>query len=213
MKIKSLVVALALSAATAVLAAEPATDSQALQQTDTDNDIFDLDFDENVHSPKLPGKQQKAIRDYMHGIAKDFYKKGYKVETMRSGEVVIVSVACDDIFLPNDSAMLPDAGAKLRPVAQLLKNEGWYKLVTKIHSDNTGTAAHLQSLTESRVASIYDWFDSNVGDNLPVVGYPMGSNEPIVPNDSRKNRKANRRVEFYIVPDNGLIAMAKNGKL
>lgn len=194
-------------------AAPQATAQLHSTESSTPSDIFDLDFDENVASPKVPGKQHEAVKEYMRAQATGFYKKGYKVETMRGGEVVIVTIPTDDLFLPNDSAMMTTAEAKLRPLLPYLNDPNRFKTIITVHSDDTGSENHQQQLTEGRVSSLYDWFDEKANDTSMLVGYPMGGADPLKPNNSRQNRRDNRRLEVYIVPNNGLISDAKAGKI
>lgn len=209
---------LAMSAMLSVLPSQaipnPQTSAQRQSTESTSTtDIFDLDIEENLAIPKVPGKQHDAIKTYMHSVATDFYKKGYKVETMRNGEVVIVTIPTDDLFLPNDSAFIQSASASLKQLVPYVNDNTRFKTVIAIHSDDTGSEAHQQQLTEGRITSVYDWFDNNAHDSSLLVGYPMGGGDPIAPNNSRLNRHANRRMEAYIIPNSGLIQLAKSGKL
>lgn len=190
-----------------------ATPQRPATENTASNDIFELDFDENVATPKVSAKQHEVIKEYMRRQATDFYKKGYKVETMRGGEVVIVTIPTDEIFLPNDSAMIQGADSKLRPFAPYINRPERFKVLITVHSDDTGSESHQQQLTEGRVSTLYDWFDSNADDTSTLVGYPMGGTEPLKPNNSRQNRRDNRRLEIYIVPNSRLISDAKSGKL
>lgn len=190
-----------------------ATPQRPTTENIASNDIFELDFDENVATPKVSGKQHEAIKEYMRRQATGFYKKGYKVETMRSGEVVIVTLPTDEIFLPNDSAMIHGADQKLKPFLPYLNSPDRFKVIATAHSDDTGSESHQQQLTEGRISALYEWFDNNADNTSMLVGYPMGGAEPLKPNNSRQNRRDNRRLEIYIVPNSSLISDAKSGKL
>lgn len=190
----------------------PSAQRQTIEST-VPTDIFDLDIEENIATPKVGAKQHNAIKDYMRSVATDFYKKGYKVETMRGGEVVIVTVPTDDMFLPNDSVLVQSASKLLKPLVQFVNDNDKFKTLIAIHSDDTGSESHQQQLTEGRITSVYDWFDTNARDSSQLVGYPMGGSDPILPNNSRLNRRDNRRMEVYLIPNKGLIQLAKSGKL
>lgn len=216
MKLLKTIIAVSMISVAGMVAARPIPQA-APQRPATENiassDIYELSFDDNVATPKVSNKQHEAIKEYMRQQATDFYKKGYKVETMRSGEVVIVTVPTDEIFLPNDSAMIEGCDSKLKPFIPFLNQPERFKILITVHSDDTGSENHQQQLTEGRVSALYDWFDSNADDTSMLVGYPMGGSEPLKPNNSRLNRRDNRRLEVYIVPNSKLISDAKSGKL
>lgn len=175
-------------------------------------DIFDLDFDTNIATPKVSGKQHEAIKNYMHSVATSLYKKSYKVETERGGEVVIITILTDDLFLPNDTLLMQQASHLLKPLVQFV-DDTKFKTVFAIHSDDTGSESYQEKLTDLRTMAIYNWFDSNANDASMFVGYPMGGSDPIAPNDSRANRRANRRMELYLIPSLEMIDLAKSKKL
>lgn len=175
-------------------------------------DIFDLDLDTNIETPKVSGKQHEAIKNYMHSVATSFYKKGYKVESMRGGEVVIIILPTDELFLPNDTLLMQGASKLLKPLVQFV-DDSKFKTVFAIHSDDTGSEKYQKDLTESRVTAIYEWFDSQAKDASMLVGYPEGGSTLLVPNNSRANRRINRRMEVYLIPSDEMINLSKSKKL
>lgn len=67
------------------------------------------------------------------------------------------------------------------------------------HTDSDGSAAYNQGLSERRAASVRDYFVSQGIDagRLEIKGF--GETDPIVPNDSRENKRRNRRVVLTII--------------
>ena len=92
----------------------------------------------------------------------------------------------------------------------MIKNPGFYKMLLVMHSDNTGSSEYTLNLTRKRVNNIFDWFDEN-GSVDYVVPYALGENDPVVDNNSVENRKRNRRLEIYLVPEKTMIQQAKKG--
>ena len=70
-----------------------------------------------------------------------------------------------------------------------------------MHSDDTGDDAYSDALTEARANAVDDllWQLADRRDTNVVI-YGLGKDEPVNANDTRNRRRANRRVEFYIVP-------------
>jgi outer membrane protein OmpA-like peptidoglycan-associated protein len=88
-----------------------------------------------------------------------------------------------------------------------------YKLLVVVHSDDAGDEAYSDRLTEERSNAIDEYFSETLGDNLNLVPYGVGFDDPCASNNSIAGRKANRRVEVYIIPEKQTVEMAKSGKL
>lgn len=168
---------------------------------------------DDINTPEVPNKQKLAIREYMLNQARHLKRDGFKVETTRKGEVLIVTLPTDKMFAPNDSVLYRPSESLLARFAPYLKIPGMYKLVVAAHSDDTGSEAYQLQLTDARISAVYDYFERLGVDTSGLIGYPLGGIRPFKPNNSRKNRSLNRRIELYIVPDAGLISLAKSKKL
>lgn len=195
------------------ISAQPAfaTDDVAAGDIDAAQQLAMLRDD--IHTPQIPKGQRVAIREYMLSQARRLKDAGFKVETMRKGEVVIVTLPTDDLFPPNDSVLYENVEGRLKRFVTYLKTPGMYKVVLAAHSDDTGSETYQLNLTEARILALYDFFERYVTDASSLIGYPLGGIKPLAPNDTRSRRAANRRVEIYIVPDDGLIALAREKRL
>lgn len=173
--------------------------------------IYDLALDENLYQPQL-GKVSEEIAEFQLSTARALKRDGNMVELMRSGEVIVVTIGAGQLF-DACSTELSELGAiVLKPFTKYLKTPGLYKMILVMHSDNTGSAEYTLELTQSRVNAVYDWFDANAVADY-VVPYALGSIEPLYPNNSVENRKANRRLEIYLVPGYTMIKQAQSGKI
>ena len=65
-------------------------------------ELYDLSFEENKALPKL-GNQRAKIREYQQIQAKKLLSSGQNIETTRNGEVIIATVAANDLFLQKKS--------------------------------------------------------------------------------------------------------------
>lgn len=175
----------------------------AMQETAYLEFLQAMSLEENVLSPSVPDKMHERVKGMMHAEAVKLARQGYKVETMRKGEVVVATIQTDDLFLPNDTLMIQsEADRLLTPFLKFITNKGKFKLLLAVHSDNTGSKDYLIDLTTRRIESLYSWFDAMNGEGAKYVfGYPMGDTQPIKKQDTRENRAANRRLEIYIVPE------------
>ncbi len=167
------------------------------------------EFEVTLSTPKVPLKQQSQIKTYMYNVAKNLYNDKFIVETMRNGEVVVVTIPLDKLFVPNELTLLESAPKLLDRFRQYFSPPETFKIVLAVHSDNTGSESYLNGLTEGRVNALLDYFEGKGLDVTNVVGFPMGDSQPIDDNDSRAGRAANRRLEIFIIPDKGLIKKQK----
>jgi outer membrane protein OmpA-like peptidoglycan-associated protein len=174
---------------------------------------IDMTIEENIATPAVPSKASNAIIRHMDRIGKTFTKHGLEVKMARKGEVLSVILPCDDLFAPNETELKSDASKLLSAFNALLKLPTLYKLLVVVHSDDAGDEAYSDRLTEERSNAIDEYFSETLGDNLNLVPYGVGFDDPCASNNSIAGRKANRRVEVYIIPEKQTVEMAKSGKL
>ena len=187
---------------------------------DDEEDIYELSLDENLATPEIKNdKQADRIQEFQYDMAIAFKKSNYAVEVMRDDEVIVITIPASQLFDPNDTVVNSVGEALLKPFLRMLKNPGFYKMLLVMHSDNTGSSVYTLNLTRQRVNAIYDWFDEN-GSVDYVVPYALGDTDPvvdennnIVENNSVENRKRNRRMEIFLVPEKTMLQQAKKGTI
>jgi outer membrane protein OmpA-like peptidoglycan-associated protein len=187
------------------------TCAQTLTAKVNEDDIYELSLDENLATPEIKSdKQADKIQEFQYDMAVAFKKSNYEVEIMRDDEVIVVTIPASQLFDPNDTVLNSLGEAQLKPFLRMLTNPGFYKMLLVMHSDNTGSSEYTLNLTRQRVNAIFDWFDEN-GSVDYVVPYALGETDPIVDNNSVENRKANRRLEIYLIPEKVMLQQAKKG--
>ena len=178
-----------------------------------DYDIYELSLDENLLLPEIKNeKHADKIQEFQYDMAVAFKKSNYDVEIMRDDEVIVITIPASQLFDANDTLLNKVGEERLRPFLRMIKNPGFYKLLLVMHSDNTGSEFYTLNLTRQRVNAIFDWFDEN-GSVDYVVPYALGDTDPIVDNNSVENRKRNRRLEIYLVPEKTMLQQAKKGNI
>lgn len=186
---------------------------QQLAAKTDEEDIYELSLDENIATPEIRNdKQADRVQDYQYEMAVAFKKANFDVEVMRDDEVIVVTIPASQLFDANDTVLNKLGEAQLKPFLSMLTNPGFYKMLLVMHSDNTGSSAYTLNLTRQRVNAIFDWFEEN-GSVDYVVPYALGETDPIVDNNSVENRKLNRRLEIYLVPDKVMLQQAQKGKI
>ncbi|MBQ9073617.1 MAG: OmpA family protein [Muribaculaceae bacterium] len=172
-------------------------------------DVMTLDFEDNLATPQVKNKLHADIVAYQRKVGDNLIKQGYKVQSIRKGEVLIIVIPAHELFAQNDVELMESAGKELQPIAKLLATARMYKYLLAMHSDNTGNDLYCENLTNDRVISVYNWFRDNCNLTSALVPYAMGNSEPLLENNSRANRQINRRLEIYLVPDEQMIERAK----
>lgn len=176
-------------------------------------DIYDLSLDDNLDYPEINNdKHAMRIRDYQYDVAVALKKQNFDVELMRDDEVIVVTLTAGQLFAPNDTLLSSLGMVSLKPLLPYLANPGFYKMLLVMHSDNTGSKQYTDNLTRARVNAVFDWIDENASVDF-VVPYALGASDPLHNNDSMENRKQNRRLEIYLVPDEVMINQAKKGRI
>ena len=85
----------------------------------------------------------------------------------------------------------------LKQIGDMLAEHPELKLAVEGHTDNTGTAAANQTLSQKRAQAIVAYLTTTFkvsADRLTPKG--MGQTKPVKPNDTVEGRQANRRVEL-----------------
>lgn len=89
----------------------------------------------------------------------------------------------------------------LAEIGDMLKTHPTLKLTIEGHTDNVGSAASNQALSEKRAAAVKQFIVSTYGiepARLKSVGY--GPTKPVAPNTSEEGKQNNRRVELVKQP-------------
>lgn len=88
-----------------------------------------------------------------------------------------------------------------------------YRVMIVMHTDNTGSGAYRDRITEERANAVFDWFEESGVDTRYLFSYAMGDDMPVYPNDSMENREKNRRLEIYLVPGKKMLEQARKGRI
>ena len=186
------------------------------------DDLDAMTFIEMIHSVDLGDKSQ-FIQQFQEKEARakltskfdtpEARKEGYRVETYRNKEVLLVTIPANMLFAPNSTELLAKAGEILSVFKRYLNNPDTYRVLLVMHTDNTGSDLYRDIITEERVDAVFDWFENQGSDTSYLFPYAMGDDLPYLPNDSQENRNKNRRLEIYLMPGEKMLEMAKKGKI
>lgn len=183
-------------------------------------DFEEIEFTEMVNSVPLDAKSAELIRKFQEKEGRSrLYNKEYNskngctVETYRNKEVLLITIPASQLFAPNDTVLRPSASTLLAPIKRYLKDPDMYRVLTVMHTDNTGSAEYRDHLTEQRSNAVFNWFADQGADTEFLFPYAFGDDMPLVENNSMSNREKNRRLEIYLVPGTKMLEQAKKGRI
>ncbi len=119
----------------------------------------------------------------------------------REDRGMVITLSGGVLFQTDKSDLLPGAMAQLNQVGEaLVRNSPDSRITVEGHTDNQGTVAHNQELSQKRAESVAMYLRSRgiAPDRITAVG--KGSNNPIADNKSIEGRAQNRRVEIIVEP-------------
>lgn len=159
------------------------------------------DLETNVNTPALSSRRRAEAVDHARRLASSLRGFGMRTSTLRGGEVVLATLPADTLFAANSSGPKPEALRRIRGLKSIVEDGDRYKILVAVHADDTGDDAYSDALTEARANAVDDLLWQLAGQtDTNVVIYGQGKDEPLNDNRTRADRRANRRVEFYIVP-------------
>lgn len=103
------------------------------------------------------------------------------------------------MFPTNSSVLTPSANAKIHKLVGILQNYPTTLIQVVGHTDNRGSHAYNQTLSQRRAGSVANIItQSGINNGLYKKGCSF--DKPVVPNTSATNMSLNRRVEVFLYP-------------
>ena len=132
-------------------------------------------------------------------------RRAHQIEVERlKNENLKITMNSEVSFDFNSSALKPAFTRTLRKVADILQRYPRTTIRIIGHTDNVGSAAYNQRLSEDRANSVA-WSLEDAGvDPQRVSIEGRGESQPRASNDTEAGRQLNRRVEMLIIPNNNI---------
>jgi len=122
-------------------------------------------------------------------------------ESFRTDTLVYTSIVLNNVFFETDKArLLPPSYPELDKLVAYLKAYDDYGIALSGFTDNQGTEAHNQMLSEARAQAVAEYLIKKGIDKRKVNYSGYGSVNPVATNDTPEGRQKNRRVEFRLEP-------------
>lgn len=109
-------------------------------------------------------------------------------------------IVLKNIYFKLNSYQLDNkSNSEISNIAQLLKENPTLRIQINGHTDNSGTKQYNQTLSEKRAQSVLNKLVTLGISSSKIKAKGFGASKPLYPNDSEKNKKANRRIEFEVI--------------
>jgi outer membrane protein OmpA-like peptidoglycan-associated protein len=137
-------------------------------------------------------KQEQEFRDELAGSGIDVVREGDNIRLVMPSNVT---------FATSQSYISPGFHATLNDIAKVLTKFDKTLLSIEGHTDSSGSNAFNETLSTQRAQSVKDYLVNQliIAERLKITGH--GESQPLVPNDTPKNKALNRRVEIQIIPN------------
>ncbi len=126
---------------------------------------------------------------------------GGNVGVVNTGSEIVVTMPQDILFAVDSDTLRPDLRRDLATVARSLIAYPDTIIIVTGHTDNTGSAAYNQSLSERRAAAVRAELIANGVPAGRIVARGAGLTQPVASNATPEGRAQNRRVEITIRPN------------
>lgn len=136
-------------------------------------------------------RQEAKLRQQLQGTG---------VSVTRNGNNITLNMPGNVTFKTDSSDLRPEFFDVLNSVSLVLKEFDKTLLEVAGHTDNTGSAAYNQTLSEKRASTVAQYLTSKGVRSDRIITVGAGETRPIASNDTPEGRQANRRVELSLEP-------------
>lgn len=142
--------------------------------------------------------------------------EGAKVETVQDvNNLQAIKVTFDNgiLFATNKSELSPASRDALAKFATSLKNSPDTDITIYGHTDNTGTRAVNERISNERADAVANFLVGQGISRSRITTEGLAYDQPVADNNTAEGRAQNRRVEVYITANADMIKKAEAGQL
>ena len=138
-------------------------------------------------------------RDLEKNLSAEIQAGQARVEKL-GNDVVRVTMTNQTAFETDSSDVKAGFNTTMDKLADVVVRYGKTTLTVVGHTDDTGTNAYNQALSERRALSVAHYLEAKRVNAMRLATAGKGETQPIAGNGSEGGRQANRRVEIYVEP-------------
>ena len=136
--------------------------------------------------------QEAKLREELQGTGVSVVREGDNIRLIMPGNIT---------FETDSYNLRSDFYPVLSSVGKVLAKYNDTTLRVTGHTDNTGSKAYNQTLSERRARAVADYLATQGVSSSRSFSEGRGFDQPIASNGTASGRAQNRRVELYILPD------------
>lgn len=143
-----------------------------------------------------------VIGDTLDRQAADLRAVNGNFTVTNNGQYLVVNMPQDLLFTTDSAALRPDLMQDIKAIASNLQQYPNSQIEVVGHTDNTGSSAYNQDLSQRRAVSVANVLREAGVPNARIAAFGRGEDQPL-PNASNltpEGRTQNRRVEIIIRP-------------
>lgn len=114
---------------------------------------------------------------------------------------VVITLSGSVLFATGKHELLSIAKDKLNEVAQVLKDQGFRKVIVEGHTDSQGSDTKNQELSLARAEAVRTHLVSQGLPAAQIEARGLGESRPVATNATPEGRANNRRVELVVEPE------------
>ncbi len=138
-------------------------------------------------------------RDLQKYLSPEISAGQARVERL-ANDVLRITMTSQTAFDTDSADIKPAFQSTMDKVGEVLVRYGKTTLTIAGHTDNVGSAAYNQKLSERRALAVARYLEAKKVNALRLSTVGKGEGVPIESNGTEAGRQANRRVEIYVQP-------------
>jgi len=138
-------------------------------------------------------------RDLEKNLAQEIKLGQARIDKLPN-DVVRVTMTNQTAFETNSANIKSGFHSTMDKVAEVVVRYGKTTLTVVGHTDDVGSNAYNQSLSERRALSVAQYLESKRVDSMRLATAGKGETQPRSSNSTESGRQENRRVEIYVEP-------------
>jgi len=144
-----------------------------------------------------PGYLFRSL-NFNYSEVKDYQPIVLDIELERANEGT--TAILENIFFDVDKFDLKEKSVtELQKILRFMRENPRVRVEISGHTDNTGSAAHNNELSEQRARAVNQYLIDKGIDQSRLIPRGYGSSHPIASNDTEEGRQKNRRIQFKII--------------
>ncbi len=124
------------------------------------------------------------------------FLKDIPLQSMKTGNKVVLK---NIFFETNSFDLKPESTVELNKILQFMNENLNLRIEISGHTDNVGSDAINQKLSENRAKAVVNYLTSKGIDPSRLISKGYGKTQPIATNNNEEGRALNRRTEFKII--------------